>query len=822
MYKRKQRFSLVVCAVLCAVLCAKSVAKPESEGQADDRMGRYNVVWTSPSKDASGVMPIGNGDIAAGVYAIENGDLYLLLAKNDAFSFCGDIYKTGRVRVSLSPNPFAAGKPFRQTLDLPTGSIHIEADGVKLRIWADANRPIYHVEIDSPRKLSVSAQPEFWKRYTQWGGLDNTPDLRLDREDKIIWHFAVGDRSTFHEELQHFQLPGIPAGFSDPYRFNTFGNLLEGPGLSLQDGALRGQGTNFDLRIHALDMQTPDSNVWVKAIEAQASKPVDLGKDWTRHCKWWTGFWDRGWIIASDHTVPVEDRERFNIEPVPKKFREEKDGAALVAQSYNFFRFAMAAQSRGRVQTKFNGGIFTQQTRHTEPWKPRQSEVRQADGSWLSCEDYRAWGRRFTFQNQRLLYWPLLMSGDFDLMKPFFDYGLNLLEIREAITKAWFGHGGAFFRENTLPTGGCDDAPALPPRPEQGEGKFPDLSSLQHNQSVMLHQRDETLCKLYQGGYQSYYFTSGLERVAMMADYANYTGDTKFRDEVLVPFARQILLFFDLHYRRGADGKLLLYPSQAIETWWITVNDAPDVAGLHFCLDQLLAMKAGTLEDQARWRKLRAEIPAVPMQTIEGQQALAPGDYWAEKHNGENAELYPVFPFRCYGFALGTKDLVERTVQHRTSKNTFDGTCWNQDQIDWALAGNAQEAAAGLVRRFRYASTSCRLPLFGESADGVPEDGPGCGAIAFQRMLAQEGNGKIYLLPAWPAAWDVEFKLHLMHGAVVTGTVKNGQMIHWDIQPASLKKNVEVCQPQAIDPIYYHKEEWPGGRVPANIGQPQK
>ena len=33
-------------------------------------LSRYNVVWDTPSRDATGVMPIGNGDIAAGVYAI--------------------------------------------------------------------------------------------------------------------------------------------------------------------------------------------------------------------------------------------------------------------------------------------------------------------------------------------------------------------------------------------------------------------------------------------------------------------------------------------------------------------------------------------------------------------------------------------------------------------------------------------------------------------------------------------------------------------------------------------------------------------------------
>ena len=164
-------------------------------------MGRYNVVWTRPSNDPTGVMPIGNGEIAAGVYAIGNDDLYLLLAKNDALSYCGDIYKTGRVRLSFDPNPFLAGKPFRQTLDLTTASIRIEADGVKLTIWADANRPIYHVEIDSPHALTIRAWPEFWKRYTQWKGLDNTPDVRLQRDHDLLWYFSVGDKSFYRDDM---------------------------------------------------------------------------------------------------------------------------------------------------------------------------------------------------------------------------------------------------------------------------------------------------------------------------------------------------------------------------------------------------------------------------------------------------------------------------------------------------------------------------------------------------------------------------------------------------------------------------------------------
>ena len=734
---------------------------------AAQRMRRYNVVWMSPSKDFTGVMPIGNGDIAAGVCAIENGDLFLLLSKNDAFNFEGDIYKTGRVRVSLAPNPFMSGKPFRQTLDLPSGSVRIEADGVTLRIWADAHRGVYHVEIAGPQELVVTARPELWDR------LDRTRDVRLERRGNILWYFAVGDRSVYPDDLRFYQVEHMAAKHPDPYRFNTFGHLLESPALVSNHGVLAGKGKTFDIRIHACAMQTPEISQWIETIQRQAACPVDVKADWDQHCRWWSSFWDRSWIVASDHTVPAEAREQFQGEASPAGMREEEDGAALVAQSYNVFRFLMACQSRGRIQTKFNGGLFTQQLRVASE-RGRRGAVRQADGTWLTHEDDRLWGRRFTFQNQRLLYWPLVASGDFDLMKPFFDYYSNLLEMRKAVTKAWFGHDGAYFRENIEPTGAERDCgkDGRPPKTQPGEK--------------------------YVGWYHDYYFTSGLETLAMMIDYVKYTRDEAFRNRVLVPFAREVLLFFDKHYPRGADGRVRLEPAQVLETWWIAVNPAPDVAGLRFCLDELRAMKAGMPDDQARWKKFRGEIPDVPMQTIEGHQTIAPAEKWEKKCNAENGELYAVFPFRCFGLGLGTADIVRWTMDHRSCKDAFQNSCWTQDQIHWAYAGCAAEAGRGLERRFRVASRMCRFPLYGrEGPDSCPDfDHFGSGATALQRMLVQEAGERILLLPAWPADWDVDFKLHLAGGAVLSGAVQDGKLLRWDIAPAVRRKDIVVCPPQ--------------------------
>src|SRR5687767_1930632 len=39
----------------------------------NEQLDRYNVEWTSPSRDASGSMPLGNGDIGLNVWVEEGG-----------------------------------------------------------------------------------------------------------------------------------------------------------------------------------------------------------------------------------------------------------------------------------------------------------------------------------------------------------------------------------------------------------------------------------------------------------------------------------------------------------------------------------------------------------------------------------------------------------------------------------------------------------------------------------------------------------------------------------------------------------------------------
>jgi len=64
----------------------------------------------------------------------------------------------------------------------------------------------------------------------------------------------------------------------------------------------------------------------------------------------------------------------------------------------------------------------------------------------------------------------------------------------------------------------------------------------------------------------------------------------------------------------------------------------------------------------------------------------------------------------------------------------------------------------------------------------------------------QEAGEKILLLPAWPADWDVDFRLHVAGGTVVQGTVTGGRLRDWSIAPASRAKDVVVHHPQPVKP----------------------
>ena len=77
--------------------------------------------------------------------------------------------------------------------------------------------------------------------------------------------------------------------------------------------------------------------------------------------------------------------------------------------------------------------------------------------------------------------------------------------------------------------------------------------------------------------------------------------------------------------------------------------------------------------------------------------------------------------------------------------------------------------------------------------DYIPdEDNGGNGLHGLQLMLMQSEGDAIYLLPAWPKDWDVDFKLHAPQQTTVEGRVVNGEVIDLKVTPESRRKDVVI------------------------------
>lgn len=766
-----------------------------AQESGSELMKRYAYTFNSPGKSAADSMPIGNGDIAANVYT-QGDSLYLLLSKNDAYDGVGDSLKTGRVKIAFSKNPFA-GADFKQRLDIDDGCVRISAGGVKIKIWADANNPVYTVEIKSESELGVSVERQSWERRL-------SQDVSANTENAIVWYHKNAE-SAFAENMNLYRiaheiidLEKVP----DPLLHHAFVGRVEADGLKLDGGELKGSGKNFEIRIGVVSGYAKNS-AEMDGLLKRCAEAVSKGSDFPAHKKWWADFWDRSYICATSTDIPENLRCK---QTAHKKFghRNEPDTGYIVSQHYNVQRYMMACQSRGPRQVKFNGGLFT------FPMKYRGKDF---------SEDTRNWGRRHTFQNQRLLYWPMLQAGDYDLMRPFFDHYARLLPIRRAITKMWFGIDGAYFRENCeiagdeigdggafkfrrnaeglyemdTAAGKVERAHLMPPVAANGSQQ---ARPQEYINGDMLPTRVQIGDYKWMG-YHNTHFNSGLELCYMAIKYYRHTGDEKFFKETMLPFCRQVLLFYALHFPRESDGKLNIEPSQALETYWYTKNNMPDVAGLRAVLDELLDMGGVPSEYLSDWRQLRAILPELPKRVAEnGREVLAFGEkVMTVSLNSENPELYAAFPYDIFGVAKGNEAILKDTVAARKFKGGF---CWNQDEIFFAHAGMAADAKNLLIRRFsQYGEGGTAFPMFARGYnDYIPDfDNNGSGSVALQRMLIQENGDKIVLLPAWPKDWDCEFKLRAAKNTVLIGSVKGGKLADFRVWPASRRKDVSVREP---------------------------
>lgn len=697
-------------------------------------------------------MPLGNGDITANVWVENGGDLMLYIGKSDTWSEGTRLLKLGRTRIHFSPNPFAAGQPFNQTLDFYHGKIDITAgqpaSPVNVRLWIDANQPVIRIEATGAQAFTMTCSNEIWRSSaykpngsesaaSSWRGVNTgwteTADAALSLSDRLVSYHRNAS-SQFQNILAGENLSGQWTNFADPYINRTFGMTIKGDDHfnKLNDRALQSTPrTNGTVSIYAYTAQTATLNDWqnqMSNVVAQV-EAVDTETARTNHYGWWDSFWNRSWIFVSGDA-----------------------NATNVTRGYLEQRFMEACQGRGKYPMKFNGGTFT------------------FDYNGQNA-DYRTWGPGYWNQNSRLLYWPLLASGDGDLLKPWFDCYTNMLPLQMAATSKYYGHGGAFFPEtfNFFGLYLLTDWGGNP------NGTITD------NQYVRYH---------YQGG---------LEVLAMMLDYYDYTQDGAFATNYLVPFGTQVIRFFDQHWPR-TNGKLFFYPANAIEMYWDCTNSTDYISGLMKGIPGMLALPTNFTTPALlnEWSNCLSALP--PLATNTSGAYIKPAQTYGAAHNSENPECYCIFPYQIYGlgksnFNVGLQTFLSRTVQN--NKN-----CWSQDVIEEALVGLTSAAQSDVIGNFNQTDSQCRFQAFWTSHnDYLPDmDNGGAGMSGLQYMLMQCASNHILALPSWPSTWDVDFKLCAPSNTTVRVKFQNGAVNLLDVSPAFRTNDVTLPAPPTAPP----------------------
>jgi len=723
---------------------------------APPELDNYDVIWNSPSKDAAGSMPIGNGEVVLNVWVeAETGDLLFYIARTDAMSEISRYLKLARVRVHLSPSPFKSASDFRQHLRLRDGRIEITGGGAELNLFVDSDSNVIHVTGKSEKALDISAAIDCWRneprqlpedeKQSAWAVHDapfplvESADVFIDGDRPIVTWFHRNETSITAKVLANQSLTGVKGTF-DPLIHRTFGGRLEGSHF-IQAGTRSIKTANpltrFSLQIATYTANTNTTAEWLTGLEQESEKGRHADA-MAKTSSWWHRFWNRSWVIASDAANPADKSD--------------------ITRGYVLQRYVQACQGRGEYPIKFNGGFFT-----VEP---------KVMGRNFNA-DWRNWGDCHWFQNVRHMYHPMLESGDVDMMEPFFRLYETVRELAESRTKKYHHAEGAYFPETMTVFGTYSGGDYGWDR----TGKEP----------------KDVDCKYWQ-----YAWNQGPELVALMLDRWDYTRDERFLKTRLLPMATSVLKYFDSRFHKDANGKIVLDPTQTVETYWYgVINDMPSTAGLIAITDRLCALPPGMANatQRAFFEKMKAECPDLPIQVKDNVKMLAPAQkYNSETSNSENGELYGVWPFQVVSLAHpALLDEAKAAYAHRLNQNDVG---WGYDGNAAALLGMTDEAARILKVKCANSNSKYRWPAsWGPNYDWIPDQNHGGNLLNTANLMLLQGEsleqgGAIRVLPSWPQGWNVDFKLHAPGNTIVHCVAKEGTILELTVSPLSRLKDV--------------------------------
>lgn len=731
-------------------------------------METYNVEWDSQSENVGDSMPLGGGKLGLNVW-VEGDELLFYIGSNDAIDENLSILKLGRVRVKLDPNPFTDATSFTQKLDITKSNIRITGEnaenGARIDMWVDVYNNAIHVDVKTEQPTTVSAVYENWRTADD---LFVVPSYEMVYNDGqhytykdtfvpmengdglIFYHRNRDDAQVFDLMVEQQKLTEVKDQLYNPQLHTTFGGMIQGTGMKLQEETVTGKYADTEFTGWVLETEQPQTETAITVYthiantdtveqwqeELEASKEAANAEDARVKTEaWWADFWDNSYIALNTSTANPED-------PIWQMGRN----IALT-------RYMQGCTALADYPIKFNGGafVFDQLYVGTGPFFPNQMH----DGP-----DYRYWGGgAATAQNQRILYWPMLKNGDFDMMLPQFDFYNNALGNAKLRVKTYWGHDGAMYEEWNTPS-------SLSPYSHFGGDSRP------------LYIEDGV-----SSADTKYQYNNGLEFAYMMVEWARYSG------EDLTPYIDYIqscVIFYYEHYQYrhmqetgepfDAQGKLVISPSTAMETYKNATNPVDVICALHTLVDDLLEMDDKYGVDKEYFEEIKQHLPDVKYETsADGKKIITIADEHGPNVNFEMPELATVWPYGMYH--IGSEDLEIAINTWDANPDPIGEPMGRRGNTDWESSGlfTARMGLVDVTETFAIGKMAdnddgYRFPVFyGQIFDWTPNvESAASGMNMVQEMLIQDYDNDVYLLPTTPEDWEVNSKLRVGLGTQVT------------------------------------------------------
>ena len=404
---------------LLFAIVGSTAAAADSAPTLRDLIARSDLHYPAPVQRSEDGLPIGNGRMGSLVWTtpaalrfqINRNDVQAVNRDTTSFFERNSDYMGGcgfvDVDLGIAGGDVFGAEGCPQHLSVFDGLVTLQGRGVTTRLVATPDHDVFAIEIDDqraqPQPLAVSLR--MLRYLSQYSGnlehlvKEHTTIVRTRQHTAASQLHIRGDAIVLTQEFRegaHVAKSALAARMVGRSGSPEFANETE---VRLTAPGARGRVTVLLASAATLDASEDVAAAALRALDATDAKSFSTLAAET--AAWWQAFWARGSVAL--HSA---------------------DGTAdYIAENYHYFLYLMAATSRGKYPTKFNGML------------------------WNTGGDLRTWGAQHWFANLSCYQEALFASNRLELLDPMFAMYSGMANACAVAARQQWGSEGIFIPE---------------------------------------------------------------------------------------------------------------------------------------------------------------------------------------------------------------------------------------------------------------------------------------------------------------------------------------------------------------------------------------